>query len=83
MMKQLCLSADFDSVFFVAKDKALLDSLRKHLNDVRDNDRLVKVWKYRHSFYFAILSELLMLGLKAPFVGDGTTVVLEDIAGRM
>jgi hypothetical protein len=80
MMKQLCISEDFSVIFFVAKDDQLRQKLERSLSEVRERDRLVRAWKYRHTFYFALLNDLVKNKLDAPFVGEGTSVVLSEIA---
>ncbi len=80
MMRQLCISDDFSVVFFVASDEALRKVLEDSLAEVRSRDRLVQMWKYRHAFYFVLLKDLLELRLRAPWKGEGTIVILDEIA---
>jgi len=83
MMKQLCISEDFTVIFFVGENVQILNILEQHLAQVRTTDRLVKMWKPRHAFYFALLSDFLELKLKAPIKGEGAVLVLDDVARNM
>ncbi len=83
MMKQLCISDDFTVIFFIAENDHVLRTLEQHLAAIRNKDRLVQMWRPRHAFYFARLSDLQELKLKAPIKGEGAILILEDVARNM
>ena len=82
IFRQLCISKDFDVIFFIAKDATLLALLRSHLKKARDTDKLVMLWPRQHGFYFGLLDDVTRLGLDAPFSGEERTFTLCELAAE-
>lgn len=79
MMQQLCLSNDFDNVFLIAQSENVLNQLRSHLRDVRENNLRVRHHDHEHGFYFVLLSKFLEDGLEARFEGDDGAFTLRSL----
>ncbi len=79
IFKQLSRSRDFDVIFFVVADEAVLTLLKALLDEVRRKDLDVRFSKVRHGFYFARLADVLDRGLDATFEGDGKSFSLRGL----
>lgn len=74
------VNSDFDFVFYIVEGRSLLDTLWGVYNEVCKNSVRVKFEKKQNGIFFAELSEVRKLGLKAKFIGIQDSFSFADLA---
>lgn len=82
ILKQLALSQDWDTVFFVVKTCGIESAIKRVLSELREKDAEFGFAKKSAGFYFVSLEKLLREKEFCTFSGDGKSFTLWDLTKK-
>jgi hypothetical protein len=82
ILKQLALSQDWDTVFFISKDQTISNAIQGTLKDLRVKDAELSFAKNSSGFYFANLTEFEREKENCAFLGEGKSFSLRELSNK-